>query len=57
MLSDIELKKLIRFLKILKTIEGRTNSNCSSSQIREVEHQPKNEPSKLHRGKRNNRIS
>jgi hypothetical protein len=53
MLSDIELKKLIRFLKILKTIEGRTNSNCSSSQIREVEYQPKNEPANLHRRERN----
>jgi hypothetical protein len=57
MLSEIELKKLVRFLKILKTIEGRTNLNCSSSQIREVEHQPKNEPANLHRDKRNSRIS
>ncbi len=53
MLNEIELKKLVRFLKILKTIEGRNNLKCSSSQIREVEHQPKNEPANLHRDKRN----
>jgi hypothetical protein len=53
MLSEIELKKLVRFLKILKTIEGRTNLNYFSSQIREVGNKPKNEPTKLHRNKRN----
>jgi hypothetical protein len=52
-MSDEEIKKTIRFFKILFQINRRINSNFSASQIREVGNKPKNEPTKLHRNKRN----
>ncbi len=56
-MSDEEIKKTIRFFKILFQINRRINSNFSASQIREVENKNKNEPANPYRSKRNSRIS
>jgi hypothetical protein len=56
-MSEEEIQKAIRFFKILFQINGHINSNSSSSQIREGEYQPENEPTEIHRGKTNSRIS
>jgi hypothetical protein len=56
-MSDEEIKKTIRFFKILFQINRRINSNFSASQIREVENKNKNGSANLHRCKRNSSIS
>ncbi len=57
MLSNTDLNNLIKFIKILLSVDRRINSNFSSSQIREVENKNKNESETIYRGQTNSRIS
>lgn len=53
MINELELKKIIDFFKILKTIDSRINLDSSSASFKRHEDKTKNAREKLHRNRRN----